>query len=274
MPTSPSRGRKGPQNPLPPPAVAVGKLRGFDLTGRRVIVYGAESTIGGSIVEGCREAGATVGVASASAGGEALFALKKAAAGGPSEAVDLTNGTNVQVATRKLSKALGGADAAVVVPGAYLAAPLGKTSASDFDAVVAGNLTATYNAFRSAAKEVAKTDTGRLLVVLSGPALRGLPNLSAYSAAQAGVIGVVRSLSQELGADGVTANAIVTGWLKDTPGRGPEDINDNLLQRYIPLRRFGEPMDVALLAVYLCSAASGYVNGQSVSIDGGVFKHL
>ena len=264
----------GPRNPLPPPAVAPGKLRGFDLTGRRVIVYGAESSIGGSVVEGFREAGATVGVASANAGGEALFALKKAAAGGASEAVDLSNGTNVQVATRKLAKELGGLDAAVVVPGAYLAAPLGKTSEADFDSVVAGNLAATYNAFRSAAKELAKTDTGRLLVVLSGPALRGLPNLSAYSAAQAGVMGLVRSLSQELGANGVTANAIVTGWLSNTPGGGPDEINDNLLQRYIPMRRFGEPSDVALLAVYLCSASSGYVNGQAIRVDGGVFKHL
>ncbi len=264
----------GPQNPLPPPSVAPGKLRGFDLSGRRMIVYGAESSIGGTVVEGMREAGATVGVASASMGGDALFALKKAAAGGPSEAVDLSNSTNVRVATRKLVKELGGLDAAVVVPNTYLAAPLGKTSDADFDEVLTGNLTSTYSAFRSAAQEFAKTDTGRLLVVLAGPALRGLPNLSAYSAAQAGVMGLVRSLAQELGGNGVTVNAIVTAWLTDTPGRGPDEINENLLQRYIPMRRFGEASDVALLAVYLCSAASGYVNGQAISVDGGVLKHL
>ncbi len=104
--------------------------------------------------------------------------------------------------------------------------------------------------------------------------MRGLPNVSAYAAAQAGVVGLVRALSQELGGQGVTVNALVAGWLDDTPGRGPDDLNDNLLQRYIPMRRFGRAEELAPLAVYLCSSASGYVNGQTVSVDGGVLKHL
>jgi NAD(P)-dependent dehydrogenase (short-subunit alcohol dehydrogenase family) len=263
------------QNPVVPPKVADGKLRGFDLTGRRAIIYGAETSVGRALVETFREAGATVGVTSASSQGDALFALKKVAAGGPSEAVDLGNGTNVQVATKKLVKDLGGLDIAVVAPDTYLAQPLAKTSDADLATVISGNLTATYNAFRSASKELAgKTEDGRLLAVLSGLALRGLPNVSAYAAAQAGVIGLVRALSQELGGRGVTTNALVAGWMLETPGRGADEINDNLLQRYIPARRFGRPEDLALLAVYLCSNASGYVNGHVVSVDGGALKHL
>jgi len=263
------------QNPLPPPRVAPGKLRGFDLSGRRVIVYGAETPTGRAIADAFREAGATVGVTSASTAGDALFALKKSAAGGPSEAVDLANATNVQVATKKLQKDLGGLDVAVVAPAAYLAKPLAKTTDAEFQAVVGGNLGAAYNVFRSAGKELAgKTDVGRLLAVLAGVSVRGLPNLTAYSAAQSGIVGLVRAASQELGAQGVTVNAIVGGWLEDTPGRGPDDINDNLLQRYIPMRRFGRPEDLALLAVYLASDASGYVNGQTISVDGGALKHL
>ncbi len=263
------------RNPLPPPQVAEGKLRGFDLTSRRAIIYGAESPIGKALTETFREAGASVGVTSATNQGDALFALKKVAAGGPSEAVDLSNGANVQVATKKLVKELGGLDIAVAVPTVYLAKTIAKTSEADFAAVVGGNLSATYNVFRSASRELAgKTDDGRLLAVLSGLALRGLPNVSAYAAAQAGVVGLVRALSQELGGRGVTTNAIVAGWLEETPGRGPDEINDNLLQRYIPARRFGRPEDLALLAVYVCSNASGYVNGQTISVDGGALKHL
>lgn len=263
------------QNPLPPPRVAEGRLRGFDLAGRRAIVYGAESAVGGAIADAFREAGATVGVTSAGTGGEALFRLKKAAAGGPLEAVDLGNATNVQVATKKLKKALGGLEIALVVPGVYFAAPIRKTSGADLAATIEGNLTATYNVFRSAAGELAdKTEEGRLVVVLSAVALRGLANVSAYAAAQSGVVGLVRALAQELGGRGVTVNALVSGWREDSPGRGPDEIDDNLLQRYIPLRRFGRPEDLALLAVYLCSNASGYFSGQAVAVDGGVLKHL
>ena len=263
------------RNPLAPPPTTSGKLRGFDLTGRRAIVYGGESALGRTIADAFREAGGSVGMTSTTTQGDALFALKKAAAGGPVEAVDLSNATNVQVATKKLRKELGGLDIAVVVPSAYLAQSIRKTSEADFAAVIEGNLTATYNVFRSASRELAdKTADGRLLVVLSGLAERGLPNLSAFAAAQAGVLGLVRALSQELGARGVTTNAIVAGWMEDTPGRGPDDVNANVLQRYIPMRRFGQAEDIALLAVYLASAASGYVNGQSVAVDGGALKHL
>ncbi len=88
-----------------------------DLRSRRVIVYGAETDLGRAVAEALRDAGAAVGVTSARTDGAALFALKRAAAGGPAQAVDLGNATNVRVATRKLAKALGGLDLAVVLSG-------------------------------------------------------------------------------------------------------------------------------------------------------------
>lgn len=260
------------RNPLPPPAVGEGRLRGFDLEGRRVLLYGAEHPSAGAIIRALREAGAMVAVTSAGTDGDALFKMKRIAAGGPAEAVDLANGKNVQVATRKLAKQLGGLDAAIAAPAAYLAAPLRKTNDADLDAILGGNLAAAYHAFRSAARELG--GDGRLIALLAAPALRGLANLSAYSAAQAGVLGLVRSLSQELAPRGITANAIVTGWTADAPGRGEDDPDANVLLRYIPARRFGRPEDIAPLAVYLASTSSGYITGQAIQVDGGVLKHL
>ena len=260
------------RNPLPPPAVGGGRLRGFDLEDRRVLVYGAEHPAAGEVVRALREAGAMVAVTSAGTDGDALFKMKRIAAGGPAEAVDLANGKNVQVATRKLAKQLGGLDAAIAAPAAYFAAPLRKTGDAELDAIVAGNLSAAYHAFRSAAREL--DEGGRLIALLAAPAVRGLANLSAYSAAQAGIIGLVRSLSQELAPRGITANAIVTGWTAATPGRGEDDPGANVLLRYIPARRFGHPEDIAPLAVYLASTSSGYITGQSIQVDGGALKHL
>lgn len=266
------------QNPLPPPEVPEGSLRGFDLSGRRIIVYGAELPAAGAIVDAFREAGADVGVASANTDGASLFRLKKIAAGGPAETVDLANGTNVQVATRKLSKALGGVDAALVAPHTYQAAPLRKTLDADVQRLLMANLGGTYAAFRSASREIqrgsgTRDGTGRLIALLDAPALRGLKHLSLYSAAQSGVLGLVRALSQELAPE-ITVNAIVQGWTESTQGRGSAAVDDNLLLRYIPQRRFAAPADAAALAVYLAANSSGYLSGQAIQLDGGVFKHL
>ena len=270
---SPKNARGSQRNPLPPPSVSDGRLQGFDLEGLRAIVYGAEQPSAGAVVEALREAGALVGVTSAATDGTALFRMKKAAAGGPAEAVDLSNGTNVQVATRKLSKALGGVDIAVVAPNLWHAAPLRKTLDADVQRVVGANLIGPYAVFRSASREF-RDKPGRLIALLDAPAQRGLTNLSAHAAAQSGVVGLVRAVSQELGPKGVTANAIVSGWTESSPGRGSSDAESNLLLRYIPMRRFGSPSELASLAVYLSSPAAGYVTGQVFQVDGGVFKHL
>lgn len=261
------------QNPVTPPDVSEGRLQGFDLAGRRAIVYGAEKPVATAIVEALREAGASVGVTSVNTDGTSLFRLKKAAAGGPNESVDLSNGTNVQVATRKISKELGGVDAAIVVPNLYHAAPIRKTLDADIQRVLMGNLGGTYAAFRSATREF-RGRPGRLIAVLDASAVRGLTNLSIYSAAQSGVIGLVRALSQELAPTGTTVNAIVVGWTDTTPGRGPSTVDENLLLRFIPTGRFGEASEAAPLAVYLASEASGYITGQIIQVDGGVLKHL
>ncbi|MXX80100.1 MAG: SDR family oxidoreductase [Chloroflexi bacterium] len=261
------------QNPVTPPEVGEGALQGFDLSGRRAIVYGAEKPVATAIVQGLREAGAAVGVTSANTDGTSLFRLKKAADGGPNESVDLSNGTNIQVATRKISKELGGLDAAIVVPQLYHAAPIRKTLDADIQRVLMANLGGAYAAFRSASREF-RGKPGRLIAVLDASAVRGLTNLSIYSAAQSGVIGLVRALSQELAPAGTTVNAIVVGWSDSTQGRGPSNADENLLLRFIPMRRFGEAWEAAPLAVYLASEASGYITGQTIQVDGGVLKHL
>ena len=263
-----------PHNPISPPKVAGDALAGFDLRGRRIVIYGAESSAGQALVAAFRDCGATVAVTSATTDGTALFALKKVAAGGVSEAVDLTNATNVQVATKKLRKELGGLDVAVVVAAPYLAAPIAKTTDADFRRLLDGTLTATYNVFRCTSRDLAGDGSSRLIAVVSGVALRSLPQTSAMAAAQAGVLGLVRSLAHELGPKGITVNAIVTGWMADTIGRGPDDAAANPLQRYIPMRRFGAMEEIGPLAVYLASTTSGYVTGRAIAVDGGILKHL
>jgi NAD(P)-dependent dehydrogenase (short-subunit alcohol dehydrogenase family) len=253
------------QTPVPKPEAHEGRLRGFDLTGRRAMVFGVDAPAGLAIAEAFREAGATVGSTSAQ-GGMAGSAL--------AESIDIANADEVRDAIGQFRDSFGGLDVAVVVPTAYHAGPIGDTLDAELSAVIGGNLVAAYNVFRSASEAMSESEHGRLIAVVSAPALRGIANLTAFAAAQAGIVGLVRALSQELGSEGITVNAIATGWMQDSPGRGPDAVERNQLLRYVPMRRFGAPDEVAPLAVYLASNASGYFNGQAVAVDGGLLKHL
>lgn len=152
-----------PRDPDPPTPLSPGDLVDADLRDCRAIVYGAETDVGRAVAGALRAAGAELGVTSAGTDGAALFALKRAAAGGPAQAVDLGNATNVRVATRKLAKQLGGLDLAVVVPGP------GMSQA------------ALQDVLDIAARELSRADDGRLVLVADAiPAdlsfsIRGVP---------------------------------------------------------------------------------------------------
>ena len=211
----------------------------FDLGGRRVIVYGVDAPLGKAIAAAMRAAGAAVAMTSSGTDGNALLAMKRAAAGGPAEAVDLSNATNVQVATKKLQKALGGLDVAVAV----------------IDA--ARHPAALPDVFRSASREIArKGEDGRLLAVLSESDATGLP-------------GLLQSLER---ASGSTVNVVLVRSLGAAAGAGVSA--DDSVLRAIPIQSAATPDDVAQLALYLCSDAGAGIDGQVLTVEGGALGRL
>lgn len=217
----------------------------FDFGGRRVIVYGVDAPLGKAIAAAMRAAGATVAMTSSSTDGNALLAMKRAAAGGPAEAVDLSNVTNVQVATKKLQKALGGLDVAVAV----------------IDA--ARHPAALPDVFRSASREIArKGEDGRLLAVLSESDALSESNATALPA-------LLQSLER---ASGSTVNVVLVRSLGAAAG-AEVSAGDPVL-RAIPIQSAATPDDVAQLALYLCSAAGAGIDGQVLTVEGGALGRL
>jgi NAD(P)-dependent dehydrogenase (short-subunit alcohol dehydrogenase family) len=144
---------------------------------------------------------------------------------------------------------------------------------------VGQNLGATFFVCRAAGKEMLKNEPanrsrGRIINVASVLGERGLANASAYCAAQGGILNLTRALAQEWAADGITVNAIAQGWMEDSLALGDMSPEANQTVRYIPMKRAGESDEVAPLAVYLASDASGYVTGQIMFVDGGLTVHL
>jgi len=254
---------------------------GFDLAGGKALVVGMGNPAGRAIALALAEAGADVAVASATLDGdevmEAKGVSKAVAAMGRatmSQGWDVTLPGNIQVGLKQIGKEFGHPTILVFNADAAIAKPIEKLGDAEVGRMLQLNLAGAFSVARSFARELPGGRPGRLIYITSLFGERGVEGLSAYSAAKAGVNGLVAALSQEFGARGVTVNAISTGWMDWTPGRGPDDIGQNRLLRFIPLRRFGTAEDLAGLAVLLCSGAGGYLSGQVFHVDGGISGHL
>ncbi|QQL49328.1 3-oxoacyl-ACP reductase FabG [Mucilaginibacter ginkgonis] len=110
---------------------------------------------------------------------------------------------------------------------------------------------------------------GRIINVVSLSGLKGQPGQANYSAAKAGVIGATKALAQEVGRQGITVNAIAPGFIKTDMTEG---LDEKELKNLIPVRRFGTPDEVAHAAVFLASPEAGYITGQVISVNGGLYS--
>ncbi len=251
----------------------------FALSGKRALVLGAGSAAGRAIAIALAGAGADVAVASASLDGEEVMACRRTRRAvealsrrSAEYAFDVTLGQNVQVSTRQVAKEMGGLDVLVYAVSRPLDRPAEKTTDAEWTRTLAVNLGGAFFACRAAAREM-QSRGGRIILVTSNLAERGLENAAALVAAQHGVVGLTRALALEFARRGIRVNAIAAGWLEGSPGAG-ESSEENLLVRYVPMRRLGHAEELGGLAVYLASDASDYITGQVLHVDGGVAQHL
>lgn len=110
---------------------------------------------------------------------------------------------------------------------------------------------------------------GRIINIASLSGLKGLPGQSNYSAAKAALIGATKALAQEVAARKVTVNAVAPGFVKSDMTK---DLNEAELKKLVPLNRFGEPEEVAALVAFLASKDAGYITGETISINGGLYS--
>lgn len=164
-------------------------------------------------------------------------------------------------------------DAVFFNAGVLRAQPLEKWTAAEWDHSCAVNLRAPFLAAQAAAPHLRGSDAGRIVLTSSTGALRGHAGMPAYHATKAGLLGLVRSLADELGPDGVTVNALCPGWV-DTPFNDPYWTHQPAgarvaLEARIPLRRQAASGELTGLLLFLLSPASAYLTGQALVVDGG-----
>ena len=145
-----------------------------------------------------------------------------------------------------------------------------KMTEEDFDAVINTNLKSAFNTSKNAIRYMIKQRSGRIINMASIVGITGNAGQINYAAAKAGMIGVTKSLAREIASRGITVNAVAPGFIAtDMTDAMPEAAKEATLNQ-IPLKRVGQPKDIADTVAFLASEKAAYITGQVISVDGGM----
>ncbi|GAA4023675.1 3-oxoacyl-[acyl-carrier-protein] reductase [Deinococcus rubellus] len=143
----------------------------------------------------------------------------------------------------------------------------------DWDAVIQTNLSSAFAACRAAIKIMMRAKSGRIINVSSVVGLMGNPGQANYVASKAGLIGLTKALAKEYGGRNITVNALAPGFIASDMTDALSETQKAGYVAAIPLGRLGQPEDVAALVGFLASDAAGYITGQVIGVDGGLYPH-
>jgi len=252
----------------------------FDLTGRVAVITGGNGGIGLGIAQALSSAGCSVSIWGRNAEKNRLAAASMAAGPGKvdSHVCDVSSPASVKDAMKATLNHFGRVDGCFAnagIGGGGRRAFIDRTE-EEWRSMFATNLDGVFHVFQAAARHMieraeAGDAFGRLVATSSLASLFGTAGNEHYAATKAAINALCRALAVELARHGVTANAILPGWIKSdmTAGiMGNEKFVANVMPR-IPVRRFGEPSDFGGIAVYLMSKASSYHTADCFVIDGG-----
>lgn len=241
----------------------------FDLTGKCALVTGASGGLGAEIAKDLHKAGATVALS-----GTREDALNKVAAelGDRVHVVpcNLSDMAAVDTLIKEAEAAMGQVDILVNNAGLTRDGLAMRMKDDDWDTVLNVNLKAAFKLSKNCLRGMMKRRTGRIIGITSIVGVTGNPGQMNYAASKAGMIGMSKSLAQEVASRGITVNCVAPGFIATAmTDELSEDQKSHLLTG-VPLGRLGDPKDISAAVLYLASDEAAYVTGQTLHVNGGM----
>ena len=249
------------------------KMSFFDLTGKVAVITGGNTGLGQGYAIALAEAGADIFIPTFGTleWDNTRAMIEKRGRKVEFMDVDLTKPGVPQQVIDKVLETFGHIDILINNAGMIRRNPLLESKDEDWDKVININLNAVYHMSMAAAKVMAKQKSGKIINIGSMLSFQGGKFIPSYTASKHGVAGLTKSFASELGAYNIQVNAIAPGYIKTAntaPIRADKDRNKEILDR-IPAGHWAEPSELMGVAVFLASAASNYVNGIILPVDGG-----
>jgi 3-oxoacyl-[acyl-carrier protein] reductase len=246
-------------------------MKTISLEGKVAIVTGASRGIGRSIAEEFARAGADVVVNYNKTPAQELVQLAESL-GRKAIAVqaDVSSVADCEKLIDEAMKAFGKIDVLVNNAGITRDTLLMRMDEAAWDAVLDTNLKSAFATCKAASKHMMKARAGSIINMASVSGLMGLAGQANYAASKAGLIGFTKTIARELAPRGIRANVIAPGFItSDMTATLDEKMKEQVLSQ-IPLKRYGEPVDIANAALFLASDMSSYVTGTTLVVSGGM----
>ncbi len=243
----------------------------MNLENEVALVTGASRGIGKAIAETLAAGGAKVIGTATSASGAEKISEYLAASGGKGMCLNVTDDASIKQVLKDVTDEFGAISVLVNNAGITRDNLLMMMKDEQWDEIIQTNLTSVFKLSKSVIRPMMKARHGRIINIGSVVGLTGNPGQTNYSAAKAGLLGFTKSLAREIGSRNITVNTVAPGFIDTDMTRGlPEEQRDALITQ-IPLNKLGQPQDIANAVAFLASPLAGYITGETINVNGGMY---
>ena len=245
------------------------------LAGKVALVTGASRGIGCAIAQALGKAGAIViGTATTDAGAKAITAmLGDNGLQGQGVALNVTAPESCQAVVKAITEQYGAPLILVNNAGITRDNILLRMKDNEWDDVIDTNLSAIFRMSKAVLRGMTKARWGRIINISSVVGSMGNQGQANYAAAKAGIEGFCRALAREVGSRNITVNTVAPGFIATDMTRALPEQQQAFLREQIPLARLGQPEEIAAVVAFLASAPAGYITGETLHVNGGMYMN-
>jgi len=243
------------------------------LEGEIALVTGASRGIGQAIALALGNMGATVvGTATSDIGADAISAyFAEQGIKGQGMALNVTDADSISQVLSTVKEAFGAPGILINNAGITRDNLLMRMKEDEWQDIIDTNLTSVYRLSKACLRAMTKARKGRIISISSVVGASGNAGQTNYAAAKAGLIGFTKSLAREVGARGITVNAVAPGFIDTDMTRALPDAQREALLTGIPLNRLGQPEEIAAAVAFLASPGAAYISGETLHVNGGMY---